>query len=686
MRTANYICDIFSQPIRLNLTYGVILYGIGIFIYYIMPCEPKLLLPVFGFFSFGLVVSCFKKIFKTGILRSYIIFCWLPIFGAMIAMLHTERQANLTLPVSLAHINLQGEVMRGEDGLRYGNILLRVSQGNGEQAVEKYWRVRLQETLVPIPGSIIQVRVKPIIAEQPIFKRYNFFHNIHAYAITLGNYQIMALPQSNKLSIRLARFRLKASRKIDSGNAKIDGVARALLIGMKKTIPKDVLENMRIAGLGHMLAISGLHFGIFSFGMFALIRALLASIPSIAQRWHIKKIAVIFAAIVGLGYLFLSGSAVSAKRSFIMLCLICLGILRDERVFTRNLLATAALILLSFTPYILLSPSFQMSFSAVLALIVFFHKLGETRYHQIHRIYRFPLSIILSTIIASLAVAPFTLTHFGYISTYSILANFPAIPILTFWVMPWGAICLLLMPLDLHQIPLFITNHGIGLIIVIADFIAMLPQSRFVSIPPMRSTLFLLIFGGLMMQLSWHKIITRLSLIMIMLGIMLQIIAPKPLLILYDWSYGFQSPHLSAYVFTAPLPRGNRRKKIMRYLRSDDIYYLNNQKYANNVQIALDYQCSQLTCYLFYHGKKILIAHHPEGTEKSFIVCRDLSMVVSLYETPTPCAQDTEFISGDKIRKHGGIYVFMPFYFSRIWGAKLYIREFYQYNDRIWYR
>ena len=53
-------------------------------------------------------------------------------------------------------------------------------------------------------------------------------------------------------------------------------LAKALLIGQRDYSDKDIYDSFRLSGLAHLLAISGLHMGLFCFGVYASFRVFMA--------------------------------------------------------------------------------------------------------------------------------------------------------------------------------------------------------------------------------------------------------------------------------------------------------------------------------------------------------------------------------------------------------------------------
>jgi competence protein ComEC len=104
-------------------------------------------------------------------------------------------------------------------------------------------------------------------------------------------------------------------------------------------------------------------------GIAFFIRALLALMPALAVRRPIKKWAAAGALVTATFYLVLSGVSVSTQRAFIMIAIVLVGVMVDRPALTFRTISVAAFGVLLIAPQAIVTPSFQMSFAATLALI-----------------------------------------------------------------------------------------------------------------------------------------------------------------------------------------------------------------------------------------------------------------------------------------------------------------------------
>src|SRR5205823_1922611 len=144
-------------------------------------------------------------------------------------------------------------------------------------------------------------------------------------------------------------------------------------------------------------------------------------------------------------------------------------------------LAYAATAIMLIAPLSLTQPGFQMSFAAVGALVAGY-KAFRGRLAASHRgagiigrVALYALGICLTTIICTLATAPYTMFHFNRFAVYSVAANIVAVPITGFWVMPWAMISCALMPFGLEGGSLAAMGWGVEAIAGIARAVTSWP-------------------------------------------------------------------------------------------------------------------------------------------------------------------------------------------------------------------
>ncbi|WP_198148403.1 ComEC/Rec2 family competence protein [Elstera litoralis] len=232
-------------------------------------------------------------------------------------------------------------------------------------------------------------------------------------------------------------------------------IAIALAVGDQSGIEGPVRLAMRDSGLTHILSISGLHIGLVAALAMVFTRRGLALVPAIALRVDTKKLAVWPTAALVLLYGVLAGWDVPVQRSVIMTGVVLLAILLDRTPLTLRTVAVAAVLVLLGSPEALLNPGFQMSFAAVIALISGYEIIGPwlSRLRAAYGGILGPViavgSALLTSLVATVATAPFTAFHFHTIALYGIVANLLAIPLTGLVIMPGVVLGFLLLPFGL---------------------------------------------------------------------------------------------------------------------------------------------------------------------------------------------------------------------------------------------
>ena len=358
------------------------------------------------------------------------------------------------------------------------------------------------------------------------FRKQSFFNNISARGYIVKNPEIISKNDAKNFAVFKNSIRQKIDEHIDKFLPGQQGaVVKTLITGNKSAIDNQTRNYYSDAGIAHILAISGLHMGIIAALFFVLIRFIICQLfPCLALRYNIKKIAAATSLFFAFLYLQISGESMPAVRSFLMYGLVVLAILFDRSAFSMRSVAFAALAILTFRPESILFPSFQMSFSAVAALVSFYdgNRKNSTKSMATY-------SLFLSSIIATLATSIFSINTFNRFSCIGLLSNLLAIPIMSVIIMPLCVICLASMAINLHSIFLPILGKSVQFLTDFAQLMSNLPFAA-ISLPsPNMSTFVLIISGGIILTLLSNKI--RLSgIIPLTIGFCLYVKQDRPII------------------------------------------------------------------------------------------------------------------------------------------------------------
>lgn len=391
----------------------------------------------------------------------------------------------------------------------------------------------------PAVGETVQVLAVLLPLSPPVepgaydFQRKAFFEGLGATGYTLGPVETLAPPQSHSFFFASLRHYIRAHIEAQIADKDTAAVTAGILIGESKAISNAAWDNIRLAGLAHLLSIAGLHTGVVTGWLFFLIRWTLASIPAIALRYPVKKISAGISIIGAIFYLCLVNAPLPAERAVIMVCIVMAAIIMDRDPFSLRLLAFAATLILLLRPESLVGISFQMSFAAVCVLIAFYEGTRgwwEKQYQDrrwFMRLAFLVLGSVATTGAATLGTAPYSLFHFLRVPIISgFLANLVAVPIVVVITLPVGIISCLLMPLGLDAVPLKIIGWSVTAILKTADIAAHLPYTALHTNSWPMPLLLLITFGGLWTSL-WRERLRWLGLIPALVGIILIPLAPR---------------------------------------------------------------------------------------------------------------------------------------------------------------
>ena len=315
-------------------------------------------------------------------------------------------------------------------------------------------------------------------------QRDAFFNGLGGGGYALGPLEIVARARPQGPAMWLQYLREVIAGRIRAVLPGSDGaVAATLLTGATASIPEPDRAAFRDSGLAHLLAIAGLHIGIVMGLVFGATRLGLALSERAALFWPLKAIAGGTGLAAGFAYLLLTGAHVPILRSFAMAVLVTLGLLAGRRAVSLRGLALAMTVLVLIAPSEVLGVSFQMSFAAVLALIVGYDLLrpwliwlhGDGS--RSRRLAGHIAALALTSALAGTASTQYGAYHFGHIQLYFVLANIIAVPLTAMWVMPAGLIALALMPLHAEALVLLPMGWGVQAILWIAHTVAMWPAA-----------------------------------------------------------------------------------------------------------------------------------------------------------------------------------------------------------------
>jgi len=263
-------------------------------------------------------------------------------------------------------------------------------------------------------------------------------------------------------------FRHRMGEALGASLAEPQGsLAQGILLGLRHNIPSSLYEDFRDSGTAHLLAISGLHL--------AIVGGILLSV---AVWLFGRRRPTYFVVTLGAlwSYALLAGMSPSVMRAAIMVSLFLFAAYVGRQRSGITALAFAAAIMVAIDPHVLWQVSFQLSFAAVLGLI-----LLTPTFQQWGRRTRAPTVVVDSfaySLGAILATLPLVAYYFGYVSLVGLPATFlvlPALPAIIVLSALVGFIGLLFLPLA--QVIGWIDWLSLEYMVVVVRGFAALPYS-----------------------------------------------------------------------------------------------------------------------------------------------------------------------------------------------------------------
>ncbi|MEO1647411.1 MAG: ComEC/Rec2 family competence protein [Pseudomonadota bacterium] len=397
------------------------------------------------------------------------------------------------------------------------------SQGGAVEALREGAIVRMRARLMP-PAS-------PMLPGSYDFARAAWFKGLAATGSLLGRIEIV---ESSRGARPLARWRRSLSEHVQ---ARLEGptgaIAAAFASGDRGAISASDAEAMRDAGLTHLLAISGLHVSAVIAAAYFVALKWLALFPALALRVRLPLLAAGVGAMAGIGYTLLTGAQVPTVRACVAALLVLGALVIGREALSLRMVAVAAFVVMLLWPESVVGPSFQMSFSAVLAIVALHTSrpvrafLSPRDEPWAKRVARRLFVLFLTGLVIEIALMPIVMFHFHRAGVYGALANLVAIPLVTFLSMPLTALALVLDIVGLGGPIWWLAGLSLEALLGVARFTSDQPGA--VKLMPQMSgvTVGLFVAGGLWLAL-WNQRSRIWGLFPITLASVLMLFTPIP--------------------------------------------------------------------------------------------------------------------------------------------------------------
>lgn len=326
---------------------------------------------------------------------------------------------------------VQGKIYKIENTAFGTNIYLKgVEVENGEKSVSVK-RIFVNTEKIPNVkiGNIIKVRGKLRQFEEAANKG-NF--DSKKYYLSLGFYGkieagTIEVINSDYSGIRQGLYELRMEiierlEKLCSDNNGIfsivnnkNGIIGAIILGDKTDLDSDIKELYSVSGIAHILAISGLHISFIGMAIYRLLR----------RRFRFLFSAAVSIPVV-LSFGIMSGFGISTIRAIIMFILKIIGEVLGRKYDAITAISLAGLVLLVQNPFVVCNSGFQMSFGAIIAIVLIL-PIVEEILNRDNKI----IKVLSANFTISLVMNPILAWNYYELPTFSFLLNIVVVPLMS---------------------------------------------------------------------------------------------------------------------------------------------------------------------------------------------------------------------------------------------------------------
>ena len=354
---------------------------------------------------------------------------------------HVQMDASLPVTVEGRDVEIAGTV-RGIPHVDSRRARFDFSVEGGPQAPIAAGRVRLSwygVRTAPAPGSTWRLTVRlrrPRGWHNPAGSDYEgrlFANRIVATGYVKSARRMGSAPVGSAAQVDAVRAGLARWIRSTLDGYASEGLVRALAIGDRSGVSEHHWTMLRVTGIAHLMAISGLHVGMATGAAYwAALRAW-TLVPRAALLIPAPQIAGVAAMLGALGYALLAGFALPAQRALLMLAVVFGSRLSKRCILPSHGLALALVVVLAIDPHSVRAPGFWLSFVAVAAIVMAI----ATRPASSPRTLAGRLRTLATVQIAvTVGLVPVTLSVFSEQSLVSPLVNALVIPLVGAVVVP----------------------------------------------------------------------------------------------------------------------------------------------------------------------------------------------------------------------------------------------------------
>ena len=270
------------------------------------------------------------------------------------------------------------------------------------------------------------------------YKRYCLFQGItHQVYLTANEFSVNPAQTRSAYTNWLQQSRkglLEILKKYIPGKREA-GVAEALLIGYRDDLDRDLVQAYANTGVIHVIAISGMHLAM----IYGLLIVVLKPLQRNAKTKWVRGLIIL---LVLWMFTLLSGAGPSILRSAVMFSFIVVGESMRRKISVYHTLSASAFFLLCRNPFFLWDVGFQLSYAAVLSIVIFLRPITHWFYFKnvfANRIWK----LVAVTLAAQILTTPLSIYHFSQLPNLFLISNLVIVPLSGFILYGEILLCLL---------------------------------------------------------------------------------------------------------------------------------------------------------------------------------------------------------------------------------------------------
>ncbi len=429
-----------------------------------MDINPSIALPKFGLAAAAalltgvLIVQIFPALPATGFSIALLIvglLTWwrgqrsLAIGGALligmaVAALHGQHALAQRVDLALigGDIALQGRIVGlpqyEPDHIRFEIDVLSVVEKSASQLIDRRLRLGWYRNAPDLqPGDLLDIEVRLRIPRGVInpgsfdFEKFAVERRLAAVGYVRDGQKISASVSGWNIDALRDRLSEKIAEQLGPERARF---VQALAVGDTRGLSDQDWDRLRVAGLTHLIAISGFHVGMVAAFAVLLIRLIYWCLPLLGRILPRPQAAAIAALLAAVGYTALAGFALPTVRTAVMIAAVVFSRLLRRRTTAAQTLAHALIAVLLFDALSVLAPGFWLSFAGVAWLLWCFPANSQASMIR---------SFFSAQAVATLGLLPICVWFFGQTSLIGPFVNLIGIPWISLIIVPLSLLGLL---------------------------------------------------------------------------------------------------------------------------------------------------------------------------------------------------------------------------------------------------